>query len=238
MTETSGATQPTLEAQESRKGKRRWRRGVLLVAAVLALAAIIHYRPGRGFLTYVGFEVHAPGVDLSAPSYLPLAEPRSDVAGVTNFAQVSEQLYRGAQPTRRGFIQLKEMGIRTVVNLRETSSDRPEMRGLGMHYVHIRFNPAHPEDDEIAAFLNVVGDPANQPVFVHCQAGADRTGTVVAIYRVVEQGWPVGEAVKELQLFGFHAVWNDLLEYLADLDPAHIERVMQAHSPPRVDVVP
>jgi len=206
---------------EGRPRKRRWVRLVSVVvgiAAVAALAAVVHWWPGRGALTYFGFSMRPPEFTGPEVSRYPLATPRNDIPGVANLARISDQLYRGAQPTREGFAQLKAMGVKTIVNLRETHDDREDLEGLGLRYVQIPFNPAAPNDEVIAAFMKTVCDPVNQPVFVHCLAGSDRTGTVVAVYRSVVQGWPMEEAVKELERFGFHEVWTELLQYLAALD--------------------
>jgi len=208
-----------------------------LVLGLVALVVVVHYWPGRGTLHYFGIHTRHPAFDFSGPSRLPLAQPRNDVTGVANFAQISPQLYRGAQPTAEGFGQLKRLGIKTITSLRETHSDRGAMKGLGLRYAHIRFNPTRPEDHEVAEFLQVMRDPANQPAFVHCLAGSDRTGTMVAIYRVVQQGWPMQEAVKELPRFGYHEVWTHLIRYLADFDRARIERLVATQPPPKVEVV-
>lgn len=219
----------------------RRRKLVLLVGLLVVLAAIgapYSRWPGRGLLTYLGKDFAPAVFKWGQPSRYVLAQPRDDLPGVANFAQVSPVLFRGAQPTPEGFQQLKQMGVRTIVDLREFHSDAELMEGLGMRLVRLRFNPAKPTDDLVAAFLQVVQDPANQPVFVHCKAGADRTGTMVAIYRVVVQGWPVGEAVKELPRFRFHAVWTDLMDYLACLDRARLQHLAATRPPPEVEVVP
>ncbi|MFH1260278.1 MAG: dual specificity protein phosphatase family protein [Elusimicrobiota bacterium] len=128
----------------------------------------------------------------------------SNLEGLENFAKVSETLYRGAQPTALGFAELKKMGVKTVVNLRGFHSDKKLLRGLGFKYVHISFKPWHPEDEDIIKFLKVVTNPDNCPIFIHCQHGADRTGTMVAVYRMYVQGWTYEKALSELPKFGFH----------------------------------
>jgi protein tyrosine phosphatase (PTP) superfamily phosphohydrolase (DUF442 family) len=213
----------------------RW---VALLAGTLVLAAVIHYWPGRGLLAHFGIRVGLPDFDLTAPSSFPLADPRGDVPGVPNFARVSEQLYRGAQPTREGFAELQRMGIKTIVNLREIGSDRSEMAGLSMGYLHIRFSPTGPEDEELATFLKLFEDPAQLPAFVHCKTGADRTGTAVAVYRVIQEGWPMAEAVKELPRFGYHEVWTDLLRYLGQFDPDEMLSRLEAQPAPQLREVP
>ena len=149
-----------------------------------------------------------------------------DKPGCPNLHKVSDQLYRGAQPTSEGFRHLKEMGIKTVVDLRSFHSDRDEMAGTSLAYEHITMKPWHPEDKELVRFLMIVSDPKRQPVFLHCQHGADRTGTMVAIYRVVVNGWTKEAAVQEMTQggFGFHEQWQNLVDYLEKLNVEDIRQ--------------
>jgi protein tyrosine phosphatase (PTP) superfamily phosphohydrolase (DUF442 family) len=163
--------------------------------------------------------------------------PRDDIPGVKNYAKVSEALHRGEQPTAAGFAELKKLGIKTVVNLRSFHSDRDELKGLGLQYVHIYCKAWHPEDEDVAEFLKVVKDPKHQPVFVHCQHGADRTGMMVAAYRMVEQDWPTEDAFKEIHNFGFHKVWKDIAQYLKQFDKARMQTLVERAAMPKVDVV-
>jgi protein tyrosine/serine phosphatase len=172
----------------------------------------------------------------AAPAREPLT-PRNDIPGLKNYAKVSDALHRGQQPTAEGFAELKKMGIKTVVNLRSFNSDRSELEGLGLQYVHIYCKAWHPEDEDVVKFLQVVSDPKNQPVFVHCQHGADRTGMMVASYRIVEQGWSVEDAAKELGHFGFHTVWTDIATYLKDFNRARLTKLMGDAKPVKIEVV-
>jgi protein tyrosine/serine phosphatase len=167
-----------------------------------------------------------------------LAAPRNDIPGLPNFARVSDQLYRGAQPTAEGFAALKGMGIKTVVNLRAAHSDLDLLEGLGLHYVHISFKPWHPEEEDFVKFLHVVTDPDCQPVFVHCQHGADRTGVMVALYRVAELGWKPARALEELPVFGFHEIWDDLREHFLELDVGKLKEKAKAAAGPVPELVP
>jgi len=143
-----------------------------------------------------------------------------DVPGVPNLHEVSDALYRSAQPTTGGMVQLKKKGIRTVINLRSFHSDRDEIGDTGLAYEHIYMKAWHPEYKEVVRFLQIVTDKRRQPVLVHCMHGADRTGFMCAVYRVAVQGWTKEEAAKEMVEGGynFHGVWANLLEYLDQLD--------------------
>jgi tyrosine-protein phosphatase SIW14 len=207
--------------------------GVALVLAVL----FVHYWPGvQGWATYFGYKTKF--FNFGAPARYPLAAPRHDLPGLTNFAPVSRNLYRAAAADRAGFLGLKQMGLKTVVDLREAHSDLPDLRGLGLYYVHLPVNPAHVENEEVADFLHVVRDPDYQPFFVHCTAGSDRTGVMVAIYRVMEQNWPVDQAALELPRFGFHQIWAPVLRYLKTMDRRQINALAATRPLPPVVQVP
>jgi protein tyrosine phosphatase (PTP) superfamily phosphohydrolase (DUF442 family) len=153
------------------------------------------------------------------------AEPL-ELPGVENFHKVSEQLYRGAQPSAEGMEQLQKLGIKTVVNLRSFHSDRDEIGDANLGYEHITMKPWHAEDKEVVRFLKIVSDPNGTPVFVHCQRGADRTGTMCAIYRVAVQGWSKTEAIEEMTKggFGFYEGWENIVHYVLKLDIEEMKR--------------
>ena len=144
--------------------------------------------------------------------------------GVPNLHKVSDTLYRSAQPSVEGMKNLKTMGIETVINLRSFHSDRDEIGDTGLAYEHIHMKAWHPEEEETVRFLQIVTNPKRSPVLVHCQHGADRTGTMCALYRIVVQGWTKEEALKEMMEggFGFHGIWENLIQWINGLD---IERI-------------
>lgn len=162
----------------------------------------------------------------SAATVEPL-KPREDIKGLANFAKVTDVLYRGAQPTKEGFAELKKLGVKTIINLRAKHSDEELIKGLDLNYFSIPINTWDLDNRHTARFLSIVMDKANQPIFVHCQHGSDRTGTMVAVYRVYVQKWKPEEAIKELPAFGFHKIWVNLKKYLKNLDIKKVETEMQ-----------
>ena len=146
--------------------------------------------------------------------------------GVPNLHKVSDNLYRSAQPTAKGMKNLKQKGIETVVNLRSFHSDRDEIGKTGLGYEHIYMKAWHPERKEIVRFLQIVTNPKRTPVLVHCLHGADRTGTMCALYRIAVQGWPKEEAVREMTEgdFNFHAVFDNLPKWIQELDVESIKK--------------
>lgn len=119
--------------------------------------------------------------------------------GVPNLHKVSDDLYRSAQPTAQGMEELRRLGIETIVNLRSYSSDRKKIGSTGLAYEHIYMKAWHPEEKEIVRFLQIVTNPKRVPVLVHCQHGADRTGTMNVIYRIAVEGWTIEEALREMK---------------------------------------
>jgi protein tyrosine phosphatase (PTP) superfamily phosphohydrolase (DUF442 family) len=123
--------------------------------------------------------------------------------GLPNFGQVTPSLFRGAQPSDDGFGTLAKMGVDLVVDLRGDSDDeRERVTELGMEYIAIPSHSSGMTEDAIAKFLTVVRDHPDKKVFVHCKHGVDRTGTMVAAYRI-SQGWTVEESRREMGFFGF-----------------------------------
>jgi protein tyrosine/serine phosphatase len=140
--------------------------------------------------------------------------------GLPNLHRVSDNLYRCAQPTAEGLRTAEKLGIKTVLSLRAFHSDSDEIKSTKLKAERIYFNTWHAEEEDVLRFLKVVTNTNAGPVLVHCQHGADRTGTMIAIYRMAIQGWKKEDAIKEMTEggFGYHTVWKNLIRYLDKLD--------------------
>ena len=133
--------------------------------------------------------------------------------------------------------EAKKLGVKTVLNLRQLHSDRDELEGTGLRYYHIKMRADDPEDDEVARFLKVVTDPANQPVLVHCWHGSDRTGLMVAIYRMYVQGWSADDALAQLPRFGYNKVFRDIKNYIREFNVEAMRKQVAATPRPKIDVI-
>jgi tyrosine-protein phosphatase SIW14 len=155
----------------------------------------------------------------------------ADVSGVPNFHEVNPQLYRGAQPSAQGFQSLAKLGIRTVLDLRESGgrsvAERREVEADGMLYISVPFNGlSAPTAEQIAKVLGVINDSGAGPVFIHCRRGADRTGTVVACYRVCHDHWENQKALSEAKSFGMSRLEKSMRNYVLHYQaPAQIQAI-------------
>ena len=148
-------------------------------------------------------------------------QQRSDHKNLPNFHQVNSKLYRGAQPKVGGLQELADLGIKTVVNLRGKGEggqkEEEEARSKSLRYFNVPFERAgRPRDAEIEQVLSIINDPENQPVFVHCAQGVDRTGTVIAVYRIAHDGWTSQEAKEEANRYGMHPWEMGMKNYIHD----------------------
>jgi protein tyrosine/serine phosphatase len=135
--------------------------------------------------------------------------------------RVNDGLYRGGQPTEAGLKQLVQLRIKTIVNLRD-NDDRASVEGAatvaaGLRYFNLPLSDFHkPNDQEVAHILSIINAPENQPVFVHCKRGADRTGTIIAIYRIEHDGWTDHQAKQEAERFGLGFWQLRMKDYISD----------------------
>ncbi|MGC1907727.1 MAG: tyrosine-protein phosphatase [Candidatus Acidiferrum sp.] len=145
---------------------------------------------------------------------VPKLAERLTIAGVGNAGRVSDSLYRGAQPRGQGYEELKRPGIMIVVDLRnskpltrETSETREQLKveATGMRYVEIPTSAfLGPTDFQVATFLRLLPAHPNDKIFVHCYFGDDRTGVMIATYRMADEHWTSEQAYNEMRAFHFH----------------------------------
>lgn len=184
-------------------------------------------RPFRTALLFAALVLSL--LDLRAIQADPVVQPRAaslldrarvserifGLPGLSNVGRVASGVYRGAQPKPEGYATLSAMGIRTVINLRLLHSEREAVTAAGMKSIEIPMNTFKDVSPEkVKRVIGFIRDPANQPVFVHCAHGQDRTGIVVAAYRMEADGWSREDAIAEMQAFGFNDIWHELMEFV------------------------
>jgi len=135
--------------------------------------------------------------------------PQQDLSKITikNFGQMDDHFYRGAQPKKNEYQELKDLGINTVIDLQAdpTSYERAAVESLGMKYVNIpMIDKKYPTAENIEAFLKVANDPATGIFYAHCAGGRHRTGAVGAVYRFTKYGWDYDQVYNEMLKYDFY----------------------------------
>jgi protein tyrosine/serine phosphatase len=180
----------------------------------------------------------APSPAAEAAAAVKLKEP-----GLPNLGRVNQRLYRGGQPEAKGFDALRRLGVEIVVDL-NTSQDairreRAEVESRGMRYLSIPWSARSlPSKEQVEEFLRLTRDHPRTRIFVHCHHGADRTGVMVAAYRMAFEGWTPEQALAEMERFKFHGFWyRHLKQYVRDFpallrsDPEFISALSLASRP-------
>jgi tyrosine-protein phosphatase SIW14 len=156
---------------------------------------------------------------------LPAFAGNLPVAGVPNFHQVNEHVFRGGQPSAEAWPALANLGVKTVIDLRRpdehsTAEEARAVEAAGMRYVNVPMKGVvAPTNEQIAKVLGMLD--SNEPVFVHCRRGSDRTGAVIACYRI-QHGWQSKQALNEAKSLGMSWTQMGLKDYVKAFIPATI----------------
>jgi protein tyrosine phosphatase (PTP) superfamily phosphohydrolase (DUF442 family) len=128
---------------------------------------------------------------------------RVALEGVDNLHRVSALIYRSAQPSTLGIRNLRGLGIRSVINLRALHCNLPGLGNTGLlnHRLHVLTWKV--QDRQVIRVLTLLRDAHNGPFLIHCKHGADRTGLMSAMFRIVEQGWSKEAAIREMVNGGY-----------------------------------
>ncbi|MGB2604677.1 MAG: dual specificity protein phosphatase family protein [Candidatus Sulfotelmatobacter sp.] len=174
------------------------------------------------------------GVDASAPQTKQVTQSPATRAigrklnqkGVKNFGEVTPTLYRGGLVKAEGVKALKKLGMDVIVDTHANDeTEETIVQSLGMKYVAIPWRCPWPHDEVFAKFLKVVKENKGKKIFVHCRLGDDRTGMMVAAYRMADEGWTADEAMTEMKSFGFTRSHHLLCPSLASYEKHFPERL-------------
>lgn len=170
---------------------------------------------------------------MSASSFA-IAESRNSewavpIAKDQNLYQVTPNFYRSAKLNKKSVATLQHLGIRTIVSLRAYHSDKPLLKDSPIRVVRIPINTWSIKDDDVIRALRAIRDAEKEgPVLLHCLHGADRTGLVTAMYRIVFRDWSKENALDELENggYGYHAIWKNIPKYINAVDIARIKEAL------------
>ncbi len=149
----------------------------------------------------------------------------AQVAGVPNFHKVNDRLYRGGQPTEDGFKNLASLGVKTVIDLRGVSEhsqaeEQSWVQTDGMRYVSVPLGElSAPHDVDVSKTLAILDNSSDAPVFVHCRRGSDRTGTIIACYRIAHDHWDNRKALTEAKEYGMSRFERAMQHYILRFEP-------------------
>ena len=152
------------------------------------------------------------------------------VQGADNFYKVSETLFRSEQPTEDGMKNIEAFGIGTVISLRSRQKDVELAKNTELNLIHVSmraWNPKYEDAVKVMYFLNPNNPETNKkPILIHCYHGADRTGMMVALYRMVYQNWEREEALNEMLNGGngYHSMWKDIVDFIKTVDIEQLEK--------------
>ena len=157
--------------------------------------------------------------------------------GAPNLFRVTDRIYRSAQPDAVGFRNLAAVGVRSVINIRRSVEDAPLAAGTGLRLHHVMMMTRAIREEHSARVVEALSAlrqaEARGPVLIHCTHGADRTGTVIALWRILYQGWSREAALAEMTQggFGFHLIWLNLTRYVAAVDQLDLKARVEAAGP-------
>ena len=126
-----------------------------------------------------------------------------NTTSLTNLYKVTDSIYRSEQPNKKAFRELSLLGIKSVLNLRNSHADPKNLKDTAMQFFSVSMQAKHCTDTAIITALKILIN-APKPILVHCRYGADRTGLVIAMYRIIIENWSKEQALDELQNGGFH----------------------------------
>ena len=165
------------------------------------------------------------------------SDEKLTLPGVANFGRLAANLYRGANPEMAAYPSLRNFGIDTVVRFSTgdefIAAEKARVESLGMAFISLPWRAADlPETNQVVSFLSLVRNHPEHTYFVHCREGVDRTGVMVALYRVAIDGWSTDEAIDEMKAFHSRYLLHPHLQSYVESFPSLIaaEPTLQAVS--------
>ncbi len=142
-----------------------------------------------------------------------------------NLYKVSDSLYRSEQPNKIMIKELERLGVKSILNLRTSDTDEELSAESDLYLYSVEMRAENIDDKKVLEALRVIKN-APKPILIHCKHGSDRTGLIVALYRIVFEGWAKISAIDELKNggYGFHSIFINIPEYIEDIDIEQLKK--------------
>ncbi len=147
------------------------------------------------------------------------ADDKSLLVGIDNMHKVDDGVYRSGQPDKEDFIKLEKAGITEVLNLRRYHSDDDEAEGTSIKLHRIKTRAEAVSEEQLLEAMRIIKNRKGD-ILIHCWHGSDRTGIVVAMYRIVFQEWTKEAAIDEMINggYGYHKIYGNLPDLINKID--------------------
>lgn len=151
------------------------------------------------------------------------------VEGFANIYKITDYLYRSEEPTAEGMKNLERIGIKTIIELNVFDPDLETIEGTGLHVEKVNVKPWHIEDEDVVRVLQIIRIRENGPFLIHCWKGSDRVGVMIAMFRIIDQGWTKEEAIREMVEggYGFNRAWTNIIRYVQQVDVEKIRKEVE-----------
>lgn len=146
-----------------------------------------------------------PASNQTPPQY-PLP---ADLPGLPNFGFVTHDIWRGGEPSAAGLARLAQLGVKTVIDLREDDA-LPDVLPPGIRLVRLPVSAWRADGVDPWKLLHAI-KTSPTPIYIHCREGRDRTGLAVAEYRLAK-GMSAADACRELRNFHVNLWWEIAIE--------------------------
>ena len=149
------------------------------------------------------------------------------ITSLHNLYKLNDSIYRSEQPDADAFHYLSSIGIKTVLDLRDSHSDTPFFKANSFTYFNVPIITRNFNDSEVVQSLRIIKN-SPKPILVHCKRGSDRTGLVVAMYRIIFENWSKEKALEEMKNggYGFHTRFHNIPAYIEKVNIAAIKQML------------
>ncbi len=168
------------------------------------------------FITIPGFSQHEKSVNL-------LWAVKIDNSNFSNLHKVNDSLYRSEQPSKKGYAFLEKLHIRSVLSLYPNSEDETLTEKLPFQTYRVKMYSDDFSNKDVAMALYII-QMSPKPLLVHCKHGSDRTGLIIAMYRIIIEHWTKKMAIDEMRHgdFGFDPAYKNIVQYIRDV---HLDKI-------------